>query len=66
MICQQRSLESVTGCWLVLLSVLRSACAGLLADARSVDVNSATPVSPYTNWATAAPVVQETTRISSI
>ena len=53
------------GCWLVLLYLLHSDCVGLRADTHYVKANSVTPVSPYTNWATAARIIQQAVDVST-
>src|SRR5512141_3007725 len=43
---------------LLLLVLFLASTANTLATVRYVDVNSASPAPPYTNWATAARVIQ--------
>ena len=57
--------EPGTACRLALLFVLGSASAGLRADTHYVDANSTTAASPYTNWATAATVIQQAVDVST-
>src|SRR5215467_6009082 len=51
-------IRSTRWCW-AFVFLLTSCSVKLRAETHYVDMNSGTPVSPYTNWATAAQTIQD-------